>query len=260
MKTTLKRMQKFRLAKLFLGSSLQAICLISFSLMSFSTQALNKSTPNGGAKLRYNVNIYGTNLGEIHTSIKKNQQRFELSSITKAEGAASLVMGGDLKQQCSFSVQDKQIVTRSSLVEKFGRKSFTSKVEIDWNSKFINYNNESVLAIPEGYLVDSCNFQFAAAFTDIDFLKENITYVLDGKQNRLKAYVFKSETMETLRTAIGEFETRKIVLERELNPEKSFIFWVTDKHPYFPLKMVEKRKSRSRIMTIKSYEPTPSPS
>ncbi len=250
-----KRRPKTLLGNRFLSTLL---CLTSLSAVSFSTQALDKSTPDGEVKLRYNVNIYGTNLGEIHTSIKKNQQRFELNSVTRAEGAASLVMGGDLKQQCNFSVQDKQIITRSSLVEKLGRKSFISKVEIDWNSKFINYNNESVLAVPEGYLVDSCNFQFAAAFTDIDFLKQNTTYVLDGKQNRLKAYVFKSETLETLKTSIGEFETRKIVLERELNPEKSFIFWVTDEHPYFPLKMVEKRKSRSRIMTIKSYDPVSS--
>ncbi len=235
-------------------------CLTSIfiSLTIHPVFALDKATPNGAIKLRYKVNIYGTNLGEIHTVIKKNQTQFVLSSITKAEGAASLVLGGDLIQQCAFSIQEKQIITDSSSVEKRGRKSFKNNVKIDWDSRFINYNNESALAIPEGYLVDSCNFQFAAAYTDIDFLKNNTTYVLDGKKNRLKAYVFKSETREILKTPIGEFETTKIVLERELNPEKSFIFWVADEHPYFPLKMVEKRKSRSRIMTIKSYEPSDS--
>ena len=222
--------------------------------ISSQSNALDKVTPNGSIKIRYNVNIYGSNLGEIHTTIEKDQEQFSLNSVTKAEGAASLILGGDLIQECNFETSEDQIVSNISRVEKLGRNAFANDVEIDWSSRNINYNNESVLNIPQGYLVDSCNFQFAAAFTHLDVLKQNTTYILDGKKSRLKAYVFKSATQEVLKTPIGEFETTKIVLERELSPDKSFSFWITDQHPYFPLKMVENRKSGSRIMTIKSYE------
>ena len=83
-------------------------------------------------------------------------------------------------------------------------------------------------------------------------------YVLDGKKSRLKAYIFKSLTQEKIKTPIGEFEANKIVFERELNPEKSVTFWTAKEHPYFPLKMLEKRKSKKRIMTIKSVSPNDS--
>lgn len=215
--------------------------------------AIDEQTPNGTIKLRYKVNIYGSNLGEIHTTIKKDQDKFEVSSVTRAEGVASLVLGGDLTQQCSFSAKDKQIVSEDSSIEKLGRSAFKNTVKIDWQSRFINYNDDPTLAIPNGYLVDSCNFQFAAAYTNHDLLKKNTIYVLDGKKSRLKAYVFKSSTQEKLKTPIGEFNTSKIVLERELNPDKSIIFWIAEEYPYFPLKMIEKRKSKKRIMTLKSY-------
>lgn len=216
--------------------------------------ALNTSNEKGKIELRYTVNIFNTNLGEIHTTISKNQQRFRLDSVTKAEGAASLVMGGDVKQNCLFHAQENKIITERSSVEKLGRKSFKNNVAIDWQSRKINFQEGTVLDIPEGYIVDSCNFQFAAAYTDLDVLKNNTIYILDGKKSRIKGYVFKSESHEILKTAFGEFDTKKIVLERELNPEKSFIFWVAQEHPYFPLKMIDKRKKGSRIMTLKSFK------
>ena len=235
-------------------------CLVWLSFLALTlttiatpSLAVDENTPNGTIKLRYKVNIYGSNLGEIHTTIKKDQNKFEVSSVTKAEGVASLVLGGDLTQQCSFLAQDKQIVSENSSIEKLGRSAFKNTVTIDWQSRFINYNDDPALAIPNGYLVDSCNFQFAAAYTNHDLLKKNTIYVLDGKKSRLKAYVFKSSTQEKLKTPIGEFNTSKIVLERELNPDKSIIFWIAEEYPYFPLKMVEKRKSKKRIMTLKSY-------
>jgi len=245
---------QFLLGKNCLDKLTILIIATLFTFHSNLTTALNEVTPTGSIKLRYNVNIYGTNLGEVHTTITKDQKKFSLSSITKAEGAASLILGGDLIQECNFETTDDEIISDASRVEKMGRNAFQREVQINWNSRDINYNNESILDIPQGYLVDSCNFQFAAAFTHLDVLKANTIYVLDGKDSRMKAYVFRSANKEMLKTPMGEFETTKIVLERELNPDKSFSFWITEDHPYFPLKMVEKRDSRSRIMTIKSYE------
>jgi hypothetical protein len=215
---------------------------------------MNESNETGSLELRYIVNIFNTNLGEIHTTISKNKERFQLDSVTKAEGAASFVMGGDLKQSCLFYAKEGKVLTERSNVEKFGRKSFKSGVTLDWQSRKINFEDGTTLDIPDGYIIDSCNFQFAAAYTDIDLLKNNTIYVLDGKKSRIKGYVFKSESNEKLKTSFGEFETTKIVLERELNPEKSFIFWIAKEHPFFPLKMMDKRKKGSRIMTLKSFK------
>ena len=224
-----------------------AICLFSNSLY-----ALNKDISNGTVELSYKVNILGSNLGEIHTTITKNKRNFEVSSITRAQGVASLLLGGDVTQGCSFTTKDQYIVSSTSNIEKLGRKAFKNNIEIDWDSRFINYNSESAISVPSGYLIDFCNFHFAAAYTDIEFLKNNKMFVLDGKKSRLKTYIFKSITTEKIKTPVGEFEANKITFERELNPEKSVTFWTTEEHPYFPLKMVETRKSKKRILTLKS--------
>ena len=226
--------------------------LLAF-LVQNTTFAFSPSDTQGKLELRYTVNIFDTNLGEIHTTISKNEQRFRLNSITKAEGVASFVMGGDLKQDCLFHSQGVKILTDHSNIEKLGKKPFKHSVKLDWQSRKINFE-ETSLEIPDGYVLDSCNFQFAAAYTDVEVLKTNTIYVLDGKKSRIKGYVFKSESQETLKTPLGSFETTKIVLERELNPEKSFIFWISKDYPFFPLKMMDKRKKGSRIMTLKSFK------
>jgi len=205
--------------------------------------------------IRYTVNIFGSNLGEVHTRIRHDDKGFDIHSVTKAEGAASLLMGGDLLQDCKFSTSDQKIVLNSSVTEKLGSKSFKSSVALDHKNNKISFagkDGNKKIDIPSGYIVDSCNFQFAAAYTAKEILKNQTIYVIGGKRNRIKGYIFKSESQETLKTPLGEIEATKIVLERELNPEKQFIFWVSEKHPFFPLKMMDKRKSGSRIMTIKS--------
>jgi len=228
------------------------ILFITINLLVTSPSALANDE---SIDIRYIVNIFGSNLGEVHTTIKNKGNKFSIDSTTKAEGAASFIMGGDLIQKCSFEAKDKRINIQSSFTEKLGKKSFTSRTRLDRKSNKILFDNGSdtqSIDTPLGYIVDSCNFQFAAAFTDTDILKSLTTYVIDGKKNRIKGYVFKSEETEDLKTVIGDFKTTKITLERELNPEKKFIFWVAKEHPYFPLKMINKRKSRSEIMTIKS--------
>ena len=240
----MQTMNKFRIAKTI------AYFIVGFT--PFNAVALNESDVNGKVDLSYKVNILGSNLGEIHTTITKNNQNFEISSITRAEGVASLILGGNVTQGCSFSTTDQHIISSTSNIEKKGRKAFKNDIQIDWDSRFINYNNESSLSVPSGYLIDFCNFHFAAAYTDHEFLKKHKMYVLDGKKSRLKSYIFKSISQEKIKIPAGEFEANKITFERELNPDKSITFWTSEKYPYFPLKMVETRKSKKRILTLKS--------
>ena len=133
------------------------------SLLSNNIFALNQEINKGSVELSYKVNILGNNLGEIHTTITKDKHNFEVNSVTRAEGVASLILGGDVTQGCSFTTEDKYIISSTSNIEKQGLKAFKNDIEIDWNSRFINYNSESALTIPSGYLIDFCNFHFAAA-------------------------------------------------------------------------------------------------
>lgn len=240
------------------------LCILSLSFIAGNAHAnIAESEPEKTTSsptstevidLSYIVNIYDSNLGQINTRITKNGNDFQINSITRAEGLASLVMGGDLKQKCSFETKESNIKSLSSSVEKMRRNAFNKSIEIDWNSNKILFEKDISLDIPNGYLVDICNFHFAAAYTDLEFLKNNTIYALDAKKQQTKGYVFKSASPETLETPAGVFHTTKIILERELNPDRSFIFWITEENPYFPIKMMDSRKKNSRTMTLKSIQ------
>jgi len=236
------------------NKSISKVLFFLIVFISFNVNATSRPAESE-TNIRYTINIFDSNLGEVYTKITQQGKEFNINSVTKAEGAASLLMGGDLLQNCKFSTADKKITLNSSVTEKIGSKPFKSSVKLDHSNKKISFKGKEgnkVIDIPSGYMVDSCNLQFAAAYTAKETLKNQTIYVVGGKKNRIKGYIFKSESQEILKTPIGKLKSTKIVLEREFNPEKKFIFWVSEKYPHFPLKMMDQRRSGSRIMTIKS--------
>ncbi|MGH1539901.1 MAG: DUF3108 domain-containing protein [Arenicella sp.] len=213
-------------------------------------------TENQQIKLNYSVIWNGSNLGQIETNITQEEDRFEIASVTKAEGMASIWLGGNLLQKCSFQTRDSMIFSNEFHSTKKGKAGYSNTINYDWKSQKITFNDDPAFDMPKGYIVDNCNFHFAAAYTAINKLKENSIYVMDGKKKRIRGYVFKSISEEQLTTPIGDFDTTKIVLERELDPNKTFTFWISPDKPYFPLKMMDQRKSGQRIMLIQNLNPS----
>lgn len=205
-------------------------------------------------KLNYAVIWNGSNLGYIETTINHQDNIVDIKSVTKAEGMASIWLGGDLIQTCQFETRDNMIFSNTFGSQKEGKNKYTNLVEYDWDTRKISFNDEPAFDMPKGYIVDNCNFHFAAAYTEIDRLKNNSIYVMDGKKKRIRGYVFESATQEVLKTPLGEFDTTKIVLRRELDENKTFTFWVEVDKPFFPLKMMDSRKSGRRVMLIQNIE------
>ena len=205
-------------------------------------------------KLNYAVIWNGSNLGRIETSINSANNNVDITSITKAEGMASIWLGGALVQSCAFETRDNMVFSSTFSVEKKGRNKYKNLVKYDWETQKISFNDEPAFDMPKGYIVDNCNFHFAAAYSGIDRLKNNPIYVMDGRKKRIRGYVFESISEERIETPIGNFDTTKIVLKRELDENKKFTFWVSPEKPFFPLKMMDSRKSGKRIMLIQSVE------
>ena len=255
-----------QLIGLIMGSSLALSAALTTTIQAQNTQNAPETstqstteTPieqNGDSafKLNYAVIWNGSNLGRIETTINHELNNFEVASITKAEGMASIWLGGDLIQKCRFETRDNMIFSRDFSSQKKGSNSYTNIVNYDWQNQKITFNDEPAFDMPRGYIVDNCNFHFAAAYTDIDKLKDNAIYVMDGKKRRIRGFILISVDNERIETPIGEFDTTKIVWQRELDDSKTFTFWIDPKQPYFPLKMMDSRKSGKRVMLIQSLE------
>ena len=216
--------------------------------------AQDNTSVESSYKLNYAVIWNGSNLGRIETTINNEENSVDITSITKAEGMASIWLGGDLVQTCQFEKRDNMILSRNFSAQKKGSNKYTNLIEYDWEAQKISFNSEPVFDMPQGYIVDNCNFHFAAAYTELDKLKNGPVYVMDGKKKRIRGYVFDSVSEERIETPVGEFDTTKIVLRRELDENKKFTFWVSPDKPFFPLKMMDSRKSRKTIMLIQSIE------
>jgi len=75
-------------------------------------------------------------------------------------------------------------------------------------------------------------------------------YIIDGKKRRLRAYNLLSSSNETVETPIGSKETLKIVLQREHRPDRLITLWLSLEDQYTPVKVEEKRKSRTTTMMV----------
>lgn len=207
--------------------------------------------------IAYTINLvsdkYGNaTLGKVETELSRTETGYAVSSATKAQGIAAILMGSNYQEACNFAVDNGRAISNAYAG---GRRDLTDyEVTYDWDARKISFNDGELLDMPQGYVVDNCNMLFAAALLgDIEELEESL-YIVDGKSKRIRGYRLKSSTEESLDTDFGEFNTRKIVFERELKPERTLTFWLSPKYFYVPLKMVERRHKRTTTFIVDDIE------
>lgn len=192
-------------------------------------------------------------LGKLESRLTRNESGgFSVLSITKAQGIAAMLMGSNLQLTCEFDIQDGRAVSSSY---SGGRKNSSDYgANFDWENRKISFDDGESLDMPQGYLIDDCTMPYAAALMKDKGLEDETLYVLDGKKKRLRAYKLKSTSAEKIETSIGSLDTIKVVLEREFKPEKTFSLWLSPDNYYVPIKMEEKRKSRTTIFLANSID------
>jgi hypothetical protein len=226
-----------------------AACLFS----SFTHANAIKFSP---VEISYQVNLQSSRLGnatlgQLQTQLTPTQKGYQVVSETKVEGMAAVLMGSNLKETCDFEVISNEVVSRAY---QGGRGSkIDYQVGFDWVKRKIEFSHDEVLDMPRGYVIDNCNLPFAFAVTQGQGLDQPM-YIIDGKKQRVRGYTLQSSSVEMLETSIGKLETTKIVMQRELKPEKTLTLWLAHAHQYLPVKMEEKRSSRTTTMLLNSLE------
>ena len=251
--SSLFKITKLQQQKLFRLITIPTIALL-FGIASAQAQDSNAFK---NIALTYTINLVSSKLGnatvgQLETTLTQEQGQYSVHSRTRAQGLAAILIGSDLQQNCTFDIQDGRVVSNDY---SGGRKTSDDyQVSFDWNNRKINFTDGESLDMPQGYLIDLCNMSFAAALLKEDGLANDTLYVLDGKKKRILGYKLKESAKELIETPVGSFDTIKIVLEREFKPERTFSLWLSLNHDYVPIKMEDKRSSRTLTILANAIE------
>lgn len=204
--------------------------------------------------LEYTVKLEGiiadVTAGKIQTSLTRNTDTYSVTTLTKAQGMAATFLGTNIQENCEFNIIEQRAVPNSYAGGTIKEQNYA--VSYDWQNRKINFGDNESLDMPQGYVIDNCAMPFA--FSILQGLKpgDETIYVVDGKKRRIRGYKVRSTEQEEIKTPIGKLQTTKMVLEREFNPERTFTFWLSNENQYLPVKMEEKRKSRTTTMLVRS--------
>ena len=168
--------------------------------------------PPSSVTLRYSLSVGGAHLGRLVANFQVTDEGIQGRSETRAEGMASILLGGDLSETCGFEADGNRVISRSYVSSKKGRGAYEYATEFDWEARKIHFDNDVTLDMPEGYVVDNCNLWFAAALSRGPMLSEQPLYVVDATSQRIRGYQVSSVTEEMLDTVLMTLEEQTDVV------------------------------------------------
>lgn len=203
--------------------------------------------------IKMNSSKFGNaTLGKVETNLSTTENGYLIESVTKAQGMAAIIIGSNLQEACEFDIIDGQAVSKRYSGGRIGKTDYS--VAYDWEQRKVKFDSGDSLDMPKGYLVDNCMFWFAAALLKGEGFSEQSTYVVDGKSKRIRGFVLRTKSDETIETLVGSKEVVKVVLERELRPGRTLTFWLSPDDQYLPLRIEESRKSRTITFEVERLE------
>ena len=205
-------------------------------------------------KLSIQSSSYGNaTLGKFTNTLEKTDAGYTVTSVTKTQGLAAIIIGSNEQQSCDFSINDDG----SSTPERYAGgtlKKDKYHVNFNWDEKTISFENGESLDMPEGYILDICSMPFALALNQGKGLDQQPLYIVDGKKKRVRGYTLLSSQEIEIETPLGNKETLELVLQRELRPDRTLTLWLSIDDGYTPVKVEEKREHRTTTMMISELE------
>lgn len=193
-------------------------------------------------ELIYKVSFGVAELGSLRTQMKKQETHYEVVSETRAEGMASILLGGKVREMCQFSIVDNAIKPVNYRIIREGQEAFDHAVSFDWNERRVLFNNGDNIVISNGYIVDNCSVPFAFILGGADAFKQTSLHIVGGK--KVRRFENSAIANEHISTPLGEFDAIKIEQVRFDRPDRKLVIWLAPERNNLPIKIVEQRKSR----------------
>lgn len=230
--------------------------LLLITASSISAQVAEGDVPSSQPPLdpvsiEYKIRIskFGNaTLGKVQSQLQTTDGGYSISSVTKAQGMALLLMQSNMQESCEFDIVDGRAIARNYTGGTVSKTQYS--VDYDWKQRKVSLGDSETLDMPQGYVIDNCIMWFAAALLRGQLDEGEGVYVVDGKSKRIRGYKLRSSESETIITDLGEKRTVKMVLERELRPNRTLTFWLSTDDQYLPVRIEESRKSRTTTFEI----------
>ena len=233
-------------------ASIKALLLLLLWPAVCLPEAVAEALPES-VELVYEVSLGAAELGSLSSKLERRGDHYEVTAETRAEGMASILLGGTIREICRFSV-DRNVVTPDSYrIIREGRDAFDRSVSFDWEERRVLFSNGMKIVIPDGYIVDNCSLPFAFIIGGASTFEQRSLHVVGG--NKVRRFENPGISKEQLKTSLGEFDTIKIVHVRFDRPDRKLNVWLAPDRHNLPIKIVEQRKSRpDTTMLLKSVE------
>ena len=108
--------------------------LLALSFVSIGSMA--QSTAD--IALNYTIKVGGAKLGTLAAKLSYDGAIYQSTSETKAEGLASILLGGDLFESCAFTFDGQKVVSDSYSSSKQGRGAYQNETNFDWENRVDN--------------------------------------------------------------------------------------------------------------------------
>lgn len=206
-------------------------------------------------QLTYNVKLYDTELGNLVTRLTRDGSTYTVESETRAEGLASVLLGGTLREECKFVLSDSlELKPRLYSIEKEGSDPYKLSAEYFWEDNEVRYDSGRSVHIPlEGYVIDNCTVPYAfAAAEDITLKEYPYLHILGGK--RLRHYEDIKVSRETVEVPAGTYEAIRIDQQRVDSEDKTLTVWVAPTEQNLAVKIEERRPFRVTTMELLKTE------
>ena len=204
-------------------------------------------------ELIYEVSFGVAELGSLSSKLKKQTDHYEVTSETRAEGMASILLGGTVREMCQFSIDNNAIKPAHYRIVREGRDAFDYSVSFNWDERRVMFSDGSDIVISDGYIVDNCSVPFAFIIGDPATFKQKTLHIVGGKKvRRFENSLIENEQVST---PLGKFDAIKIEQVRFDRPDRKLTIWLAPDRSNLPIKIVEQRKSRpDTTMLLKSVE------
>lgn len=204
-------------------------------------------------ELVYEVSFGVAELGSLSSTLKKQTNHYEVTSETRAEGMASILLGGTVREMCQFSIDNNAIKPAHYRIVREGRDAFDYSVSFNWDERRVKFSDGSDVVISDGYIVDNCSVPFAFIIGGPATFKQKTLHIVGGKKvRRFENSLIENEQVST---PLGKFDAVKIEQVRFDRPDRKLTIWLALNRSNLPIKIVEQRKSRpDTTMLLKSVE------
>lgn len=194
--------------------------------------------------------IGSTTLGKVKAVVSKSNDGFSVHATAKSQGLGAIFLG-NMQERCYFTMEKDRAISHDCTAS-VGKQDY--QVSYLWPKRKLSFDKDEALDMPQGYVMNITIMPFAIAALKGQILSDEVMYVVDAKNKRLRGYKHRLTESETIKTKIGNIEAVKITLEREFRPEKTITMWLSPEHDYLPIKMEERRKSRVTTLSITNID------